>query len=108
MKNSKIIPDVAVDNSKVVRTVSADPGLLSNEELLEMLGDRRLTLKRIIAREKSKERSSVLPIGERILESARKRVRWFVDQAQLKISASDTSALGQKLVTLLVSSYTPC
>ena len=86
-----------------MRTVSADPGLLSNEELLEMLGHRRLTLKRIIASEKSKERSSVLPMGERILKNARKRVRWFVDHAQLKISASDTSARGQKLVSLLVS-----
>eukprot|EP00804_Cyclotella_cryptica_P031221 CCRYP_020319-RA/>CCRYP_020319-RA protein AED:0.07 eAED:0.07 QI:0/0.85/0.87/1/0.57/0.37/8/2080/875 len=73
MKNNKIIPDVDMDNSKIARTVSADPGLLSNEELLEMLGDRRLSLKLILAGEKSKERSSASLTGKRIVENARKR-----------------------------------
>lgn len=103
MKNNKIVPDVAMDNSKIARTVSADPGLLSNEELLEMLGDRRLTLKRIIASEKSRERSSASLIGKRIFKNARKRVRWFVDHAQFKVSASVKSAHGKKLITLPVS-----
>jgi hypothetical protein len=90
MKSKKIRPDNDMDKPNDVRTVSADPGLLSNEELLKKLpGNRRFTLEQIIANEKVlKDRSSLASTLHRIFKKARKRVRWFVDHAQLKISVS--------------------
>lgn len=91
MKKNKISPDVA-DPSSNVRTVSADPGLLSNEELLQKLGNRRFTLEQIIANDKLlKNQSSFVQMGHRVFKNCRKRVRWFVDHAQLKISVSISS-----------------
>jgi hypothetical protein len=90
MTSSKIRPDDDMGKPSDVRTVSADPGLLSNEELLKKLpGNRRFTLEQIIANEKlTKDRSSLAKSAHRIFKKARKRVRWFVDHAQLKISVS--------------------
>jgi hypothetical protein len=87
MTHSKISPDPGL-----LRTVSTDPGLLSNEELLVKLGNRRFTLERIIAKERPKELSSLSVVADGILRKARKRVRWFVDHAQLKISVRSRTA----------------
>ena len=72
------------------RTVSADPGLLSNEELLKQhTGRRRRTLEALVARESiggltssTKEKASML------FQRARTKVRWFIEHAQIKISVS--------------------
>ena len=73
------------------RTVSADPGLLSNEELLKQIptGKRRRTLEALVARESiggltssTKEKASML------FQGARTKVRWFIEHAQIKISVS--------------------
>jgi hypothetical protein len=84
---SRITP--MTDAGIVTRTVSADPGLLSHEELLARNGSRRRTLEELIAKEKlnrflsSQERASVL------VKKAKKKVRWFIDHAQIRISVSD-------------------
>ena len=89
---AKISPNNAEDeqdNSTVVRTISADPGLLSNEELLKKLpGNRRFTLEQIIAHDKLKNRSSLAQMGRQVLRKAKKQVSWFIDHAQFKISVS--------------------
>lgn len=84
---SRITP--MTDAGIVTRTVSADPGLLSHEELLARNGSRRRTLEELIAKEKlnrflsSQERASVL------VKKAKKKVRWFIDHAQIRISYDD-------------------
>ena len=92
----------AADKALNVRTVSADPGLLSNEELLKKFpGHRRFTLEQIIANDKSlKNRSSIVQIAHTIMKEARMRARWFVDHAQLKISVSETNT--QNLYTIRI------
>lgn len=98
MKRSKVSPDNEIDRSANVRTVSADPGLLSNEELLEKLPvNRRFTLEQLIANDKLlKDRSSLAHMSRRVLKKARKRVRWFVDHAQIKISVSNSVSFTTK------------
>ena len=90
MKRNKVSPD---NEPKNVRTVSADPGLLSNEELLkELPRNRRFTLEQIIANDKLlRNQSSLAQMGRRLVKKMRQRVRWFVDHAQLKISVSRSS-----------------
>lgn len=88
---AKISPNVdkdEQDNSTILRTISTDPGLLSNEELLKKLpGNRRFTLEQIIANDKLlKDRSSLAQLRRRLLGKAKRRVSWFVDHAQFKIS----------------------
>ena len=94
-KNKRVSPDVddnLAEKASDMRTVSADPGLLSNEELLKKLpGNRRFTLEQIIANDQLlKKKSSLTQLANTAFKKARKRVRWFVDHAQIKISVSDT------------------
>ena len=68
------------------RIVSADPGLLSAEELLSShAGGRRRSLEKMILLQKdfdsAEERN---PIMARIKE----KVRWFLEHARIKISVS--------------------
>ena len=72
------------------RTVSADPGLLSHEELLANYdGRRRRTLEELITKEKLNRLNSPKDHVRQWLKRARKRVRWFIDHARIKISYGD-------------------
>lgn len=67
------------------RIVSADPGLLTPEELLLQQGGRRKTLEQLIAKHKNLPTAEDrLPLHQRCRES----IRWFLDAARLKISVS--------------------
>ncbi len=71
---------------ETTRTVSADPGLLTPEELLKNLKDgRRKTLEEIIAQKNS---SVTFDTPRSFLRRCRDHVRWFLDTARLKISVS--------------------
>jgi len=70
------------------RTVSADPGLLSNEELLARTGRRR-TLEELIAKEKLNRLISTRDRASAFARKAKKKVRWFIEHAQIKISYDD-------------------
>jgi hypothetical protein len=71
-----------------MRTVGYDPGLLSREELLAThTGTRRRTLQDLIQREKLNRRSRMVLL----LKRAVKAVRWFIDNARLRISVRDYS-----------------
>ncbi len=64
------------------RTVSADPGLLSNEELLaEQTGNRRQLLLKLIARDSSPQARVWI-----FFKRAKKIINWLLDRAQIKIS----------------------
>jgi hypothetical protein len=64
------------------RTVSADPGLLSNEELLaEQTGNRRQLLLKLIKRDSSPQARIWI-----LFKRTKKIVNWFLDRAQIKIS----------------------
>ena len=68
--------------STATRTVSADPGLLSNEELLaEQTGNRRQLLLKLIKRDSSPQARIWI-----LLKRTKKIVNWFLDRAQIKIS----------------------
>ena len=72
------------------RTVSADPGLLSHEELLANYdGRRRLTLEELITKEKLNRLNSRKAHVSLWLKRVRKRVRWFIDHARIKIYYGD-------------------
>ena len=72
------------------RTVSADPGLLSHEELLANYdGRRRRTLEELITKEKLNRLYSPKDHVSQWLKRIRKRVRWFIDHARIKISYGD-------------------
>lgn len=72
------------------RTVSADPGLLSHEELLAKYdGRRRRTLEELISKEKLNRSNSPKAHVSQLLKRVRKRVRWFIDHARIKISYGD-------------------
>ena len=77
---------VSTMSTPLRRTVSADPGLLSTEELLaSQKGERRKSLERLVAmhnQEQSKE--AKIPILARIKE----KVRWFLEHARIKVSVS--------------------
>ena len=82
------------DNNNVIsspiRTVSADPGLLSHEELLATYqGKRRRTLEELISAEKLNRSNSLKVHVSQFLKRIRKRVRWFIDHARIKISYGD-------------------
>ena len=86
-RTSKISP--MSDTGISTRTVSADPGLLSNEELLARnTGRRRRTLEELIAKEQLKRFVSTRERFSDLFKRAKKKVRWFIDHAQLKISVS--------------------
>jgi hypothetical protein len=69
----------------VSRTVSADPGLLSPEELLAIhKGGRRKTLEQLIAEQRTKEQQN--DPNNTIVSRCRAKVQWFLDNAHLKIS----------------------
>lgn len=70
------------------RTVSADPGLLSHEQLLERTGRRR-TLEELIAKEKMNRLVTTRERASALVKKAKKKVRWFIDHAQIKISYDD-------------------
>ena len=71
------------------RTVSADPGLLSNEELLKQhTGKRRRTLEALVARESIGGLTSTKEKASMLFQRARTKVRWFIEHAQIKISVS--------------------
>ena len=72
----------------VTRAVSADPGLLSHEELLARNGRRRRTLEELIAKEKLNRFISSQEKASALLKKAKKKVRWFIDHAQIRISVS--------------------
>lgn len=72
------------------RTVSADPGLLSHEELLAKYdGRRRRTLEELITKEKLSRLNVPKAHVSQLLKKVRKRVRWFIDHARIKISYGD-------------------
>lgn len=67
------------------RIVSADPGLLSPEELLAIhKGGRRKTLEQLIAEQRTKELQN--DPKNAIVSRCRAKVHWFLDNAHLKIS----------------------
>lgn len=78
------------------RTISADPGLLTNKELLEKHGGRRRTLEELVAMDKLNKLSPPSPSVH--LERVRKKVRRFLDHGRLKISVCD-------LVTSIINSH---
>ncbi len=84
-----------------IRTVSADPGLLTPEELLaQHEGGRRRTLEQLI--EKSRE----LHIEKKSCNKLYKeKIRWFLDTARLRISVSPFNYIHSKqtLPTLRIS-----
>jgi len=66
-----------------MRTVGYDPGLLSREELLATHHpSRRRNLEELIASEKNCRQSRTVILLKRVV----KAVRWFIDNAQLRIS----------------------
>lgn len=68
------------------RTISADPGLLSPEELLKSHKDgRRRTLEELIAQQ-TLNASGNYPRA--FIQRCRENVRWFLDSARLKLSVS--------------------
>jgi len=69
------------------RTISADPGLLTNKELLEKHGGRRRTLEELVVMDKLNMLSP--PSSSVHLERVRKKVRRFLDHGRLKISYDD-------------------
>ena len=74
-------------SAAATRTVSADPGLLSHEELLARnSGRRRRTLEELIAKEKLSRLTSTHAQASLLFKKAKKKVLWFVDHAQIKIS----------------------
>jgi hypothetical protein len=78
---------MALRTSMSTRTISADPGLLSPEELLKNHKDgRRRTLEEIIAK-KHALRENEYFMGS-LAQRCRDYVRWFLDNARLKISVS--------------------
>ena len=86
----------------VTRTVSADPGLMSPEQLLKSHKDgRRKTLEDIIAMKDSELKN--LNKSPSFLKTCRDYVRWFLDSARLKISVSFQKRSG----TLLFVSSRP-
>ncbi len=69
----------------VTRTVSADPGLMTPEDLLKSHKDgRRKSLEELIA----KNQASNTKRKSSYLKKCRDCVRWFLDSARLKISVS--------------------
>lgn len=69
----------------VSRTVSADPGLLSPEELLAShKGGRRKTLEQLIAEQRTNDLQK--DPKNTIISRCRAKVQWFLDGAHLKIS----------------------
>lgn len=69
-----------------MRTVGYDPGLLSREELLAAhTGIRRRTLEELIANEKFDRQSGIAILVERAVMA----LRWFINNAQLRISVRD-------------------
>jgi len=74
------------ENVGMSRTISTDPGLLSPEELLKShSGGRRRTLEELIARSQHvSDDEDLLPWHRR----CRDNVKWFLDNARLKISVS--------------------
>jgi hypothetical protein len=69
-----------------MRTVGYDPGLLSREELLAAhTGTRRRTLEELITNEKFNRQSGAVILLERAVMA----LRWFVDNAQIRISVRD-------------------
>ena len=71
------------------RTVSADPGLLSNEELLARSKNRRRTLEELIAKENLTRITSTSAKASAFFGRCEKKVQWFIENAQLKISYDD-------------------
>lgn len=68
------------------RTVSADPGLMSPEQLLAAhKGGRRRTLEQLIA----KHNQLKLSEETTCLTEARQKTKWFLDHARIKISYDD-------------------
>jgi hypothetical protein len=66
-----------------MRTVGYDPGLMSREELLATHHpSRRRTLEELIASENLSRRSTTVVLLKRVV----KAIRWFIDNAQLRIS----------------------
>ena len=71
--------------TELARTVSADPGLLSPEELLSEQGGRRKSLEELIAQRRAlSQHEDDTPFHRR----CREFIRWFLDTARLKISVS--------------------
>ena len=69
------------------RTISADPGLLSPEELLKSHKDgRRKTLEDLIAKNNSSPANNKYP--QTFFKQCRAYIKWFLDNARLKISVS--------------------
>lgn len=93
---SKISPSPVVQSPSpqggLSRTISADPGLLSNEELLAQsasaTGRRRRTLEELIAKEQLVRIQSSGEKASAFLRKAKRKVRWFIEHAQIKISVS--------------------
>jgi hypothetical protein len=78
------------------RTISTDPGLLSPQELLKSHKDgRRRTLEDIIAKTQTQDFGDYF-VRQSCIERCRENIRWFIDNARLKISVSFHSATSFK------------
>jgi class 3 adenylate cyclase len=72
-----------------IRTVSADPGLLSHEQLLASYEGRRRTLEELISKEKSNRSKSPKDHISQFMKRVRKQVLWFIDHARIRMSYGD-------------------
>lgn len=72
------------------RTISVDPGLLSNEELLvrNTGGKINRSLEHLIAMENNVNRISTRDKIQAGYNKLTKQVQWFIEKAELKISVS--------------------
>ncbi|KAL7552266.1 hypothetical protein ACHAWF_015498 [Thalassiosira exigua] len=86
---SRISPMSGTEGVTATRTVSADPGLLSHEELLARNSGRRRTLEELIAKEQLNRLTSTRDRVSLLFKRVRKKVRWFIDNGQVKISYDD-------------------
>ena len=85
--------------SRDVRTVSADMGLLTHEELLRAQGHgrRRRTLEELIAKEHGGQAVACADKAKASLAKARSNTAWFVDHASLRLSYDDIMMLVRNL-----------
>lgn len=79
-------PQLLTPSSPIRRIVSADPGLMSAEELLSAHdGGRRRSLEKLIEKQNEFLAESRPPLRHRIKE----KIKWFLEQATIKISYDD-------------------
>ena len=77
------------------RTVSADMGLMTHQELLRAQGTgrRRRTLEELIAKEQGGQAVACADKASAALAKARSNTAWFVDHASLRLTYDDVMML---------------